>query len=59
MDLTLALGFYALCFAGAALVVLVAGQETMNKPLAEVEGFQETPPSSRKPPRKPPKRGRP
>lgn len=37
VNLALALGFYAFCFAAAALVVFVAGPETMNKPLEEVE----------------------
>jgi putative MFS transporter len=37
VDLAIALGFYALAFAAAALVVFVAGQETMNRPLEEVE----------------------
>jgi MFS family permease len=37
LDLAIALGFYALAFAAAAIVVFVAGQETMNQPLAEIE----------------------
>ena len=37
VDLALALGFYAFCFAAAAVVVFVAGQETMNRSLEEVE----------------------
>jgi hypothetical protein len=35
------LGFYALAFAGAALVVFAAGQETMNRPLEEVEQVEQ------------------
>lgn len=37
VDLTLALTFYAVAFAAAAIFVFVMGQETMNRPLAEVE----------------------
>jgi putative MFS transporter len=44
VDLAIALGFYALSFAAASIVIFAAGQETMNRPLAEIEhDFAKTP----------------
>ena len=37
VDRAFVVGFYGLVLAGSELVVLVAGQETMNRPLEEVE----------------------